>query len=203
MKGYAIGMLAAVSILGVACTKKAEPPEPTREVTAPDTSMIDAAKEQAAEQVQAAKEEASRKMAAMQEQASQQMAAVKEQATQEVAAAKQAAEQKVAEYKEILVSATRPLTEVKAEAANLNVTQLKETALKYKDAITAKSGELQPLLEKLKALPLSQKLSGEGLQIKDQINQIKGSVTALKDRYDVYANRLKEMGVDVSAFLKK
>ena len=62
MKGYAIGMLAVVCALSVACTKKAEEPEPPEGVTAPEPSMVESVKEQAVEQVAAVKEQAAAKV---------------------------------------------------------------------------------------------------------------------------------------------
>lgn len=166
MKAYMAGTLAVLCVLSVACSKKTKEPAPT------EPSMIESAKDQAIDTV-----------AALQEKTEQQMAAVKEQVVS-----------KVEEYKEVVVSATRPLEEIKAEADGLNVDQLKETALKYKDAITAKTAELEPLLTKFKELPMAQKLSGEGLEIKDEIEAVKQSIEALKARYDVYISKLKTMG---------
>lgn len=212
MNRYTIGMLAVVCVLSAACSKKPEEPKPAPVVTAPDASMIDSVKEQALSQVAAAQEAAAKQVAAAKKQAEQQMAALQEQASQKVAAAqatalkqvadvKMAAESKVAEYKELIVSATRPLTEIKAEAENLNIDQLKQVALKYKDAITEKSATIEPLLQKLKELPMSKKFGGEGLQIKDELSSVKEGIEALKARYDVYAAKLKGMGVDLSSFI--
>lgn len=180
MKIGSAGMLAAVCVLSFACTKKEEEPQADERYVAPQPSQVEIMKDQAVEKVEAVKE-----------QATQQMEAVKEQAVA-----------KVEEYKEVVISATRPLAEVDEEATNLTLEQLKAAAMKYKDAIEAKTAELEPLVNKLKELPMSQKLSAEGLQIKDEIAGVQESVEALKARYDVYVNRLKGMGADVTTFLK-
>ncbi|MFC1467627.1 hypothetical protein ACFLQY_02910 [Verrucomicrobiota bacterium] len=121
---------------------------------------------------------------------------------EQVAVAQEQVAAKVEEYRDVIVSATRPLSEIKAEAEKLNIDQLKATALEYKDAITAKTAELQPLMEALKEIPMTQMLGEEATRIKDEIAGVKQGVDALKARYDIYVAKLKEMGVDVSTFLK-
>jgi len=191
MKICTAGILAATCVLSFACSKKSKEPQSTPTKMTTETSMVERVKDQTIERIDAVKQQAGQHMAMAQEKAEQQLAAVKKQASAQMET-----------YKEISINATRPLTEIKAEAENLNLEQLKATALKYKEAISAKTAELQPLVEKFKQLPLSKKLSTEGLQIKEDIASVSESLDSLKVRYDVYVSKLKGMGVDLSSFLK-
>ncbi len=51
--------------------------------------------------------------------------------------------------KETRADENKPIDEVKAEALKMNATELKEVALKYKEALTAKQAELDKIAAKL------------------------------------------------------
>jgi chromosome segregation ATPase len=93
---------------------------------------------------------------------------------------------------------SKPVSEVKAEAEKMNAADLKAAATKYKDAITAKKSELEKLSTKLKEIPVAQALGAEAKEIKAQIDSINKSVSALKERFQVYYDKLKEKGGDLS-----
>ena len=92
----------------------------------------------------------------------------------------------------------KPVSEVKAEAEKMSVEKLKSTAMAYKDAITAKKGEITKLTSKLKDIPLTKMIGDEAKGLKTDIEGLNKSVSALKSRFDVYYNKLKEKGGDVS-----
>jgi len=93
---------------------------------------------------------------------------------------------------------SKPISEVKAEAEKMSAADLKATATKYKDAVTAKAGEIDKLTAKLKEIPVAEALGKEAKQIKADMETITKSVTALKERFQVYYDKLKEKGEDVS-----
>jgi hypothetical protein len=71
-------------------------------------------------------------------------------------------------------------------------------AMKYKDAIMAKKGEVEKFTGELKDIPLTQMLGEEAKQLKSEIDALNKSVSALKERFEVYYNKLKEKGGDLS-----
>lgn len=97
------------------------------------------------------------------------------------------------------VDETKPISEVKAEAETMSVEQLKEVALKYKKAIEAKQPEIDKILEQIKAIPLTEALGDEAKSLKAEVDTLTSSLSALRERFDVYYNKLVELKADVSA----
>ena len=95
---------------------------------------------------------------------------------------------------------TKPISEVKAEAETMDVAKLKAMAEKYKEALMAKEGEVTKVMSKLKEIPLAEKIGQESEDLRAEIDGLAKSVSALKERFEVYYNKLKEKGGDVSGF---
>jgi outer membrane murein-binding lipoprotein Lpp len=93
---------------------------------------------------------------------------------------------------------TKPMDQVKAEAQQMNADQLHDMALKYKDAITAKTQDIQAEAAKLKEIPVTQMLGDKAKQINAEVDKLKTSVSALKDRMQVYVDELKKKGGNIS-----
>ncbi|MDI9430806.1 MAG: hypothetical protein QM570_03695 [Planctomycetota bacterium] len=96
------------------------------------------------------------------------------------------------------VAADKPVTEVQAEADTMSVENLKATALKYKDAIVAKQADIEKLATKVKEIPLTEALGDEAKTLKADLQNLETDLKALKDRFLVYYNKLKEKGADVA-----
>jgi len=96
------------------------------------------------------------------------------------------------------VDETKPLSEVKAEAETMTVEQLKEVAMKYKKAIEAKQPEINKLMEQLKAVPLTEALGEEAKALKADIEELNSSLKSLRERFNIYYNKLVELKADVS-----
>ena len=94
---------------------------------------------------------------------------------------------------------TTPVSEIKAEAEKMSAADLQAMAKTYKDAITAKAGEVEKLTAKLKNVPIAEMVGAEAKKIKAEVEAVTQSVNALKDRFQVYYDKLKEKGIDVSA----
>lgn len=92
----------------------------------------------------------------------------------------------------------RPISEVKAEAEQMDVGELKAMAMKYKDAIAAKEPEMRKLADQFKDIPIAKKLGPEAKEITAKIGALNKSVSALNERFAVYYNKLKEKGGDLS-----
>ncbi len=93
---------------------------------------------------------------------------------------------------------TKSVSDVKAEAETMTVEQLKAKAMEYKDAVMAKKGEIETVTAKLKEIPVAQMLGEEAKQIKAEIDALNKSVSALKERFQVYYDKLKEKGGDLA-----
>ena len=93
---------------------------------------------------------------------------------------------------------TKPVSEVKDEAAQMDTKELRSAAMRYKEAITAKTGELERITAKLKEIPVTEMLSEEAKGLKADIEDLNKSVSALRERFDVYLQELRKKGGDTS-----
>jgi len=80
----------------------------------------------------------------------------------------------------------------------MSTEELRVIALKYKEAVTAKSEEMNEITSNLPAAMADGNLNDKLSELKPKIEGIRNSMTALKARYDVYYQKLKEKGGDVS-----
>ena len=92
----------------------------------------------------------------------------------------------------------KPLNEVKAEAEKMSVEKLRSMALTYKDAIMAKKGEVEKVAGKLKDIPVAKMLGDEAKELKTEIEALNKSVSALKERFQIYYGQLKEKDGNLS-----
>jgi len=92
----------------------------------------------------------------------------------------------------------KPISEVKAEAEKMDVEKLRAMAMKYKDAIMAKKGEVEKFTGELKDIPLTEMLGEEAKQLKSEIEALNKSISALKERFQVYYDKLQEKEGDLS-----
>ena len=86
----------------------------------------------------------------------------------------------------------------KAEAETMDVEKLKSMAIVYKDAITAKKGDIEKVMAQLKEVPITKMMGEEAKSLKADIDSLSKSISAFKERYQIYYNKLKEKGGDVS-----
>jgi uncharacterized coiled-coil DUF342 family protein len=92
----------------------------------------------------------------------------------------------------------KPIAEVQGEAAEMNVEQLKAKAMEYKDAIVAKKAEIEKVAAKLTEIPVTEQLGAEAKALQAEIADLNKAVAALTERFQIYYNKLKEMGGDIS-----
>ena len=93
---------------------------------------------------------------------------------------------------------TKPISEVQAEAEKMDLKQLRSMALKYKEAIMAKEGDVEKIMAELKEVPLTKKLGEEAVGLKADIDNVNKSISALMERFEIYYNKIKEKGGDLS-----
>jgi len=92
----------------------------------------------------------------------------------------------------------KPISEVKAEAGKMSLDELRSMAMKYKKAITAKQADVEKLAAELKNIPIAKMLGEEAKELKSEIDNLNKSIAALKERFEIYYNKIKEKGGDVS-----
>ena len=92
----------------------------------------------------------------------------------------------------------KPIAEVQAEASKMSVDQLKAKAMEYKDAIVAKKAEIEKVTAKLKEIPVTEQIGAEAKALQADIANLNKSLSALTERFQVYYNKIKEMGGDLS-----
>ena len=92
----------------------------------------------------------------------------------------------------------KPISEVKAEAEKMDVGQLRNMAMTYKESIVAKKADMEKLAAKLKEIPIAKMVGDEAKQLKTDIENLTKSITALKERFEVYYQKLKEKSGDLS-----
>lgn len=88
----------------------------------------------------------------------------------------------------------KPVSDVKTEAKQMSTDELRVEAMKYKEAITAKMGELNKIMAKLKVLPVTEIKNEDAKKLED----LNKSISALKERFNVYYQELRKKGGDTS-----
>jgi hypothetical protein len=96
----------------------------------------------------------------------------------------------------------KPLTEVQAQAQTMSVTDLRSTAVQYQQAISAKQVDLQKVWAQVKEIPITEALGDKAKTLKTEAEKITSTIKALTDRFQVYYNKLKEKGGDLSGLTK-
>ena len=92
----------------------------------------------------------------------------------------------------------KSIADVQAEASKMNAEQLKAKAMEYKDAIVAKKAEIETVVAKLKAIPLTEQMGSEAKGLQTNIADLTKSLSSLNERFQIYYSKLKAMGGDVS-----
>lgn len=102
-----------------------------------------------------------------------------------------------------------PIEQVKAQAQQLfeakNVEKLKSAALNIKEQIEEKTAELKPITEKISGVDFT-KLIGDNADkakkelegLKSEATQLKTTISSLKDRFEIYYEKLVELKADVA-----
>ena len=92
----------------------------------------------------------------------------------------------------------KPISEVKAESEKMDTDGLRAMAMVYQKAIAAKNSEVEKLTAKLKDIPVTEMLGNEAKELKTDLDDLNKSISALKERFEVYYQKLKEQGGDLS-----
>ena len=93
------------------------------------------------------------------------------------------------------------IADVEKEAASLTVDDLKAKASSYKAAIASKLEDIEPIKEKLAAIPLTEQMGDEAKALQADIADLTKDLGDLKERLGVYLEVLKSKGEEVKEFL--
>jgi predicted nucleotidyltransferase len=93
---------------------------------------------------------------------------------------------------------SKPVAEVKAEAEKMDVAQLRDMAMKYKDAIAAKAEEIKAEGLKLKDIPIAEMMGEKAKAINTNIDELKKNVDALTQRFQIFLDELKKKNGDLT-----
>jgi len=88
----------------------------------------------------------------------------------------------------------KPVAEIKAEAAKMDVEQLRSVALKYKDALMAKQDEIKKFTDTLAKIPITEKFGKEAQALTADISNLSKSANALEKRFQIYYDEIKKKG---------
>lgn len=98
------------------------------------------------------------------------------------------------------VDASKPMSEVQAEADKMDVEQLRSIAMKYKEVAETKTAEVEKAAQELMASAVADMAGDKTKELNAKMKQMSASLEALTKRFEVYYNKLKEKGGDVSGF---
>lgn len=99
------------------------------------------------------------------------------------------------------VDLQKSIADLQTAAQTMSLDTLKATALKYKEAILSKQADAEKLLTEAKALSVTDALGEKGKALKSDLQSLQATVSALKERYQVYYNAMKEKGADLSGIV--
>lgn len=185
MKQVAFYALTTALVISTGCSDNKKETEGVPVETAPTASLTDQAK--------SVTKDLTQKAEALTEQATEKLTAVTDQAQSVI-------KNFTVSKEEVLAEINLPIADLKTKVETLAQPELLAYANTYKDVLLEKKDQLASLTSQLKGLPMSELLGAKGKAIKNQISQYTSQFTGLKERYDVYLDKLKSLGVDLSAF---
>lgn len=193
MKKVLFYTLAAGLFLSTGCSKKEEPaPAPP------------APKETITEQAKTRTKDLTQKAETVAAQATEKVSEIVEKtkvSAQKLSQKAQTAIKELTVNKDnVMAELDRPVADIKAKVSSLGQPELMAYANTYKDVLLEKKDQIAGLTSQLKALPMADVFGEKGKALKDQLSQYTSQLSGLKERYSVYLDKLKTLGVDLSAF---
>ena len=92
----------------------------------------------------------------------------------------------------------KAVSDLKAEAAKMSVEDLQAIAKKYKDAIMEKNIEIDKITEKLKAIPMTEKMGAEAQKLTGELKTLADALKPLSERFQIYVDAVKAKGGNIS-----
>jgi hypothetical protein len=98
---------------------------------------------------------------------------------------------------DILNEMSEPVAAVKEKISTYSQPELLARANQYKTTILDQTEQLTGLTEQLKDLPATALFGEKGKALKDQVSKYTQQLSALKERYGIYIEKLKALGVSI------
>lgn len=95
--------------------------------------------------------------------------------------------------------AHKPVDQIQKEVQAMSKTDLEKEARAYGDAIMAKKADAEKVAEKVKSLSPTEMFSDKAKNIKNELSEIQSQLSALIERYQIYARKYQETGGDMNA----
>ena len=92
----------------------------------------------------------------------------------------------------------KAVSQVKAEAEKMDAAQLRAAALKCKEAVEAKSAEVDKLAKELMQTMVADKSGDKVKDLNARMSELNKSAEALAEQFQVYYDKLKAKGGDLS-----
>ncbi|MCK5339331.1 MAG: hypothetical protein KAJ50_10980 [Bacteroidales bacterium] len=101
---------------------------------------------------------------------------------------------------EVMAELNQSVESVKANVASYTEPEALAHADRYKEIILEKKVQLAALTQKAKSLSMTDLFSEKGKALKTEISKYTSQLAGLKARYEVYLDKLKAFGVDLSTY---
>lgn len=95
----------------------------------------------------------------------------------------------------------KPLEAIRQEAAETDLAQLKEIALRYKQMLSEKQAEIKLISDKLARIPLKERLSTDAQSLATELKTLAAPVEAIKERLQIYVKAIQARGGDPAGLL--
>lgn len=92
----------------------------------------------------------------------------------------------------------KPVEQIKQEVQAMSLSDLESNAKAYAKEVEAKKPELEKIAAEMKTLSPTEIFSDKAKEIKSRLSSVQGEISALMERYQVYAQKYQETGGDVS-----
>jgi len=88
------------------------------------------------------------------------------------------------------IDENKPIDQVAADAAKMGQAELQKMVDTYQAVIADKSKEVEALMAKVKEIPMADLLGDDAKALKNDLSEVKASISKLKDQMDVYVKEL-------------
>ena len=93
----------------------------------------------------------------------------------------------------------KPIEQIQQEVQSMTKSDLESNAKAYVNEITARKSELEKIGAQLKTLSPTEIFGDKAKGIKDELAKVQDNLSALTQRYEIYAKKYQEAGGDLSA----
>lgn len=96
------------------------------------------------------------------------------------------------------IDTSKPIEQIQTEVQKMSVGDLQSTAKAYADAIQGKKSEIETVQKQLSSLSPKDLFGEKAGGIKDQLSKIGNEMNELSKRYEIYVQKFRELGGDIS-----